>query len=147
MYLSPNFTIAEMTVSQEAVRRGIPNLPKQEHIANLQKLCNEILEPLREKIGRPIVVTSGFRSEAVNKFVGGSKTSDHMEGKAADIIVPGMTPLQVCQVIATINLPYRQCINEFGAWTHVSIGPQAKRELLSAKKDAEGKTFYLKGLT
>jgi hypothetical protein len=146
MYLSPNFTLAEMTVSQEAVRRGILNAPKQEHIANLQKLCNEILEPLRAKIGRPVVVSSGFRSASVNQFVGGSKTSDHMVGAAADIIVPGMTPLQVCQVISTINLPFKQCINEFDAWCHVSIGPHAKRELLSAKRDAEGKVFYLKGL-
>jgi hypothetical protein len=147
MFLSTHFTLAEMTVSQEAVRRGLDNRPKQEHISNLQRLCNDILEPLRAKIGKPIIVSSGYRSPAVNAAAGGSSTSDHMEGKAADIIVPGMTPLQVCQVIATINLPFKQCINEFNAWCHVSIGPQAKRELLSAKKDAEGKTFYVKGLT
>jgi hypothetical protein len=146
MFLSTHFTLEEMTVSQEAVRRGLDNRPKQEHISNLQKLCNEILEPLRAKIGKPIIVSSGYRSPAVNAAAGGSKTSDHMEGKAADIIVPGMTPLQVCQVIATINLPYKQLIQEFGAWTHVSVAPPMKREILTAKK-VDGNTVYTKGLT
>jgi hypothetical protein len=145
MYLSPNFTVAEMTVSQEAVRRGILNNPTQEHISNLQKLCNDILEPLRARIGRPIVVTSGFRSPAVNQFVGGSKTSDHMKGCAADILVPGVRPMEVCQIIATMNLPFKQCINEFHTWTHVSIG-EPKREILTATK-VGGKTIYTKGLT
>ena len=146
MYLSPNFTLAEMVVSQEAVRRGISNAPLQEHILNLQKLCNTVLEPLRAKIGKPIIVNSGFRSPEVNVLVGGSATSDHCHGRAADIVVPGMTPLQVCRVIATINLPFKQVIHEFEAWTHVSIGPPPKMEMLTAKR-IDGKTVYTKGLT
>ena len=149
MNLSPNFDLMEMVVSQEAARRGIPNIPKQSQIDNLQRLCHAILEPLRAKVARPIVVTSGFRSTAVNSLVGGSKTSDHCDGRAADILVPGLTPKQVCQTIIDLNLPFRQVIQEFGQWTHVSIdieGEQPRREVLTASK-YQGKTIYSKGLT
>ena len=149
MHLSPNFDLMEMVVSQEAARRGIPNIPKQSQIDNLQRLCNAILEPLRTKVARPIVVTSGFRSTAVNSLVGGSKTSDHCDGRAADILVPGLTPKQVCQTIIDLNLPFRQVIQEFGQWTHVSIeidSEAPRREVLTASK-YQGKTLYTKGLT
>lgn len=138
-----------MTVSQEAARRGIPNEPNQAQTQNLVRLCEQVLEPLRSKVG-PIVVSSGFRSVAVNSFIGGSASSDHCDGRAADILVPGKTPLQVAQIIATLELPYKQLIQEFGQWCHVSIeanNAKPKRELLTAKKDTQGKTFYLKGLT
>lgn len=149
MQLSPNFTLAEMTVSQEAARRDIPNLPKQSHVDNLQRLCYAILEPLRTKVGKPIVVNSGFRSTAVNSLVGGSKTSDHCDGRAADILIPGLTPKQVCQTIIDLKLPFKQVIEEFGVWTHVSIdiqGETPRREVLTASK-YNGKTIYSKGLT
>lgn len=149
MRISDHFTLEELTVSQEAARRGIPNVPNQAQTQNLVRLCETILEPLRNKVGGPIVVTSGFRSIAVNSFIGGSKTSDHCDGRAADILVPGKTPLQVCQIIAALNLPYKQVIHEFGQWCHVSIGAKGvkpKREMLTAKRDVEGKVFYLKGL-
>lgn len=148
MNLSPNFDLMEMVVSQEAARRGIPNTPKQSQIDNLQRLCYEILEPLRTKVNKPIVVNSGFRSTAVNSLVGGSRTSDHCDGRAADILVPGLTSKQVCQTIIDMKLPYKQVIEEFGQWTHVSIeieGEKPRNEVLTARR-VSGNTIYSKGL-
>lgn len=146
-YLSPHFTLAEMTVTQ--VRRA-DNAPSMSQMANLIRLCDHILEPLRNKVGGPVIVTSGYRSPEVNEIVGGSSKSAHCHGLAADIIVPGKSPLQVCKIIAMLDLPYEQLIQEFGRWTHVSI-PAAKtppkRAHLTASIGAEGKTFYVKGLS
>lgn len=148
MQLTPNFTLEEMTVSQEAARRGIPNVPGQDQIDALRRLCRDILEPLREALGKPIVISSGFRSQTINATVGGSKTSDHLYGRAADIIVPGYTPLAVAKKIVELQLPFKQVIEEFGSWVHVSIpeaGAAPKREQLTAIRRA-GRTVYEKGL-
>lgn len=147
MNLSPHFDLDEMTISQEAARRGLPNDPNAAQIGNLRGLCAYILEPLRIAVGRPVIVSSGFRSVAVNALVGGSKSSDHMAGLAADITVPGMTPLDVCQKITELKLPARQIIAEFGRWTHVSLSkaPDKPPELLTASR-VGGKVAYSKGL-
>jgi hypothetical protein len=149
--LSPHFTLDELTVSEYAVRNGIRNDPLPRALANLERLCVEILEPLRAFTGKPVVVLSGFRSQAVNKAVGGSQNSEHCDGRAADIIIPGLQTLDVCLLVVNISpvLRFNQCINEFGRWCHVSIPfglEEPRRELLTAKKDASGKTFYLRGL-
>ena len=79
------FSIEEMIKSDTAKAKGIGNTPSQEVIDNLTKLIEAVLDPLREWFGKPITVNSGYRCEALNKAVGGSKTSDHMTGRAADI--------------------------------------------------------------
>ena len=83
--LTEHFTLEEMVKSRTAERRGFDNTPGAYEIANLRLLCKKILEPARLEIGMPITVTSGFRSERVNKIVGGAKGSLHLVGKAADI--------------------------------------------------------------
>ncbi|EMK10130.1 MULTISPECIES: D-Ala-D-Ala carboxypeptidase family metallohydrolase [Leptospira] len=135
MNLSKNFTLSELTVTQTE----LPNVPDERQIANLKRLCETILEPLREAIGRPIQVNSGYRSPAVNRKVKGSVTSQHMAGEAADICVSGMSALDVVKVISRLNLPFHQLINEGTTtgvtWVHVSVAPQgikAKREILNA---------------
>ena len=147
--MTPHFTLPELTLSQEATRKGMKNIPSARHIINLGKLCNEILEPLRESVAAPISVSSGFRTPEVNEAVGGSRTSDHCDGRAADITIQGLTPLQVAERIVKLDLPFKQVINEFDQWCHVSIpliGESPKRERLTARKDVQGKTFYLRGL-
>ncbi|WP_420465630.1 D-Ala-D-Ala carboxypeptidase family metallohydrolase [Panacagrimonas sp.] len=121
MRLSPHFHLDEMTASETAARHGIANEPNETEIRNLACLCEEVLEPLRASIGRPIIVTSGFRCVELNRRLGSKDTSDHVAGRAADIKVHGLRPIEVCQRIADLELPYRQLIHEFGAWTHVSI--------------------------
>ncbi|EKO16422.1 MULTISPECIES: D-Ala-D-Ala carboxypeptidase family metallohydrolase [Leptospira] len=135
MNLSKNFTLSELTVTQT----GLPNDPDERQVVNLKRLCETILEPLREAIGKPIGINSGFRSPAVNRKVKGSVTSQHMAGEAADLCVAGMSTLDVVKTIVSLNLPFHQLINEgttTGAtWVHVSVAPQGikpKKEILNA---------------
>lgn len=89
MQLSKNFHLAEFVRSDTAIRRGIDNTPNIQHIMNLKFLCENILQPLRDKFG-PIVISSGFRNFALNKAVGGSASSQHMQGEACDIRIPSI---------------------------------------------------------
>ena len=92
-FLSPHFTLAEMCESQTAQKHGIANIPSPEAVANLRRLCENTLEPLREAIGLPIIITSGFRTKALNdKLAHASSTSQHMRGEAADFYV-GQSPV------------------------------------------------------
>jgi len=111
-----------------------------------------VLQPVRERFGMPVKVNSGFRSAAVNTKVGGSKTSDHCRGMAADIEIPGVANAELAQWIVD-NLIFRQVILEFytpgvpdSGWVHVSynLGDNKKQALTATKKD--GKTVYLSGL-
>lgn len=120
MNLSPHFTLDEMTVSQEAVRSGLKNEPDALQVEALGLLCVNVLEPLRARVKRPIVVSSGFRSKTVNARIGGSATSQHCRGEAADIIVPGMDTADVVDLIRAMRLPFDQVIDEFARWVHVS---------------------------
>lgn len=120
MNLSENFTLDEMTVSQEAVRSGVRNEPGEQHVEALQALCATVLQPLRDRLKRPIVVTSGFRSVNLNRRIGGSASSQHCKGEAADIMVPGMDTADVVDLIRAMRLPYDQVIDEFARWVHVS---------------------------
>ena len=149
--LSPNFSLEEMIFSETAIRLGIDNTPSDEEVRELTRLCTDLLQPLRDVLDTPIIVTSGFRNEAVNKAVNGSANSDHVQGRAADIKAIGLSPVQVCRVIQS-NLsiwPIKQAIHEFGGWTHLSIADlstgEPRRELLTATK-YEGRTRYVNGI-
>ena len=146
MQLSEHFELAEFLVSETAARRGITNEPTPEIIDNLRRLCQSVLEPLRVKLARPVVITSGYRSLALNRAVGGSPTSHHMQGRAADLIVPGITPLAVCQAASQLKLPCVQIIHEFGRWSHLSVAISNERTQLLTAKLAQGKTVYEPGL-
>jgi uncharacterized protein YcbK (DUF882 family) len=114
--MTPNFTLAELTVTDH---REFDNTPNESEKANLQRLA-EFLELVKTTLGgKPIMVNSAFRSKQVNDAVGSKDTSQHRIGCAADIRVPGMTPDEV--VKALMGLPYDQIIREFDRWTHISI--------------------------
>lgn len=121
--MTPNFTLEELTRSSTADMRGISNEPGKTETANLQRLADTILQPLRDHIKQPIVITSGYRASEVNKIVGGSKRSQHMLGQAADIRVSNMSVAELVSIIDMLDLPYHQLINEFDSWVHVSIAP------------------------
>lgn len=146
MQLSEHFELAEFLVSETAARRGIANEPTPEIIENLRRLCQLVLEPLRVKLARPVVITSGYRSPALNRAIGGSPTSHHMQGRAADLIVPGITPLAVCQAASQLKLSCVQIIHEFGRWTHLSVAISNERTQLLTAKLSQGKTVYEPGL-
>lgn len=138
MKLSPNFTLAEMTASQIAERHGIDNAPDEQQIDNLILLCDEILEPLRAAVG-PIIVTSGFRCLRLNRKLGSRDTSYHVFGRAADIKVRSMAPLDLCRKIVDMQLPYDELISEYATadgrgWCHVAValqGTTPRREVKS----------------
>ena len=148
MKLTKNFSLDEMSKSMTAERLGIDNTPNDEIIKNLKLLCEKILQPLRDEIGSPIRVSSGYRSPALNTAIGGSsKTSDHIEGLAGDISNPSGDNKLLFDLIIEMDLPFKQLIWEFGddkqpQWIHVSVDPlQPKNEVLKAYKK-DGRTKY-----
>ena len=145
MKLSPNFSLEELTFSQTAIRRGIDNTPTKQGIKKLKTLCETILEPLRELIGKPIRISSGYRSPALNQAIGGSATSQHCHYEAVDFTVIGWTVEQTYQFIKHSGIPYRQLIQEFDSWIHIAMtnGDSKKNENLRAVKK-NGKAVYLK---
>ena len=141
MNLSKHFTLEELTLSDYAIRNDIDNTPDSDAVLNLITLCDKVLEPLRDIVKRPIQITSGYRSPFVNLGIGGSRTSQHSEGKAADIVVPNMSIDELFD-IASKFVPFDQCIHEFSRWLHISYNGQANRkEVLWAVKE-NGKTVY-----
>jgi zinc D-Ala-D-Ala carboxypeptidase len=139
MNLAKNFTLEELCYSIWAVRNKIDNMPNEEQIENLKLLCENILQPLRDALGLPIHSNSGFRNPEVNLAVGGAKNSQHQEGKADDITVVGMTPMDVIKKIVELKLPFDQLIFEYGQWAHVSFNKEGNRgQLLSKTHDVEG---------
>lgn len=149
MKLTDNFELEELVVSVTAKQLGIDNTPPAPVAANLQRLAQLVLQPLREHVGRPVVVKSGYRSEHLNRVVGGVQGSDHITGCAADIVVPGMKARDVCMTIIAMRLGYKQVILEGHAWTHVSvpaIGELPKREQLTAVFGPGG-AQYLQGIS
>lgn len=140
MKLSANLSLAEMISSDSAKRNGIDNNPTKEHLANLKLWASNIFQPIRDHFGRSIYVSSGYRSKALNKFVGGSQTSQHSRGEAGDIDMDGseITNLEIFMFIKD-NLEFDQLIWEFGTkdepdWVHVSYsstGKQRKQVLVS----------------
>ena len=142
--LSAHFTLEEMIASQEAARRGLDNTPSADVLEHLGDMCAK-LEDVRALLGRPILISSGYRSPQLNAAIGGAANSAHMSGYAVDFICPGFgPPLAVCQEIEKAGLSYDQLIHEFGAWTHLSFDPQLRRESLRIFKDGRG---YQIGLT
>ncbi len=119
--LSAHFSLDEMTVSQTATRLDLDNDPDEKQTDNLRRLC-ETLEQVRQVLGKPITVSSGFRSPAVNAAVGGVPTSEHCDGRAADIICPAYgNPYQVAMAIANAGVAFNQLIIEYGRWVHISV--------------------------
>lgn len=146
--LTDHFSLAELTASETAARRGIDNTPSPEIVKNLIRTV-QLLERVRVLLGsKAILVSSGYRSPALNAAVGGSKTSAHMQGLAADFICPGFgTPLAVCQRLESLGLEFDQLIQE-GTWVHIGLaaeGVKPRRQVLTAKFSA-GITSYRSGL-
>ena len=118
-----NFTMSELLHSDEANRNKINNIPNDKQILdNLLLLITECLQPIRNYIGKPIKVTSGYRCQTLNNLptIRGAKNSEHLTGRAADIVVSGMTPRQLIEKIKASGVEYRQLINEHNLWVHIS---------------------------
>ena len=128
------FTLNELIKSDAARRSKINNTPNKQEENNLIALVENILDPLREAYGKPIIVTSGFRCERLNKLVNGSKTSQHRTGQAADIRTVEDTieeNKKLFNLIQELNLPFDQLIDEYNYdWIHVSYSPRNRKQIL-----------------
>lgn len=126
------FTIKELCKSSTATAKGIDNSPNSEIVKNLEQLIDNILDPLRERYGKPITVNSGYRCSELNKAVGGSKTSQHMKGLAADITVGSPKKNKVLfDLIKEMDLPFDQLIDENKlSWVHVSYSTTPRKQIL-----------------
>lgn len=131
MQLSKHFTLEEMTRSETAARYGLNNKPSDAVIGRLTSTAF-CMEEVRELLGAPIHVTSGYRSRQVNVAVGGSRFSHHTLGYAVDFTCPRFgSPLKICRAIAASNIAFDQLIHEYGAWVHISFHPKLRREVLT----------------
>lgn len=149
MRLSENLTLAEVTKSATAKRKGISNEPTIEHMENLKAVAQNIFQPVRNHFGKPIAVTSGYRSADLNKAIGGSSTSQHCKGEAIDMdadVFGGVTNREIFEYIKD-NLDFDQLIYEFGDennpdWVHCSfISKGNRRQILRAVRK-NGRTSY-----
>jgi len=149
MKLSNNFSLAELVKSQTAERCGIDNDPDKEHIESLQKLCDEILQPIRDYFQKPVMISSGYRSPELSQKIGSSSRSQHCKGEAADIEIAGVSNKELADFIND-NLNFDQVILEFhnpdeinSGWVHVSyVGDRNRSEYLLAERDDYGKVRY-----
>lgn len=150
--LSTNFSLSELTKSETALRHGMDNTPGEVEITSLTVLAEQVLQPVRNHYKTGVKVNSGYRAPDVNASVGGSKTSDHCKGQAADIEIPGIANAELAQWIKD-NLKFTQIILEFytpgvpdSGWVHVSYDPlNLKCQCLTAMKE-NGKTVYKQGI-
>ena len=151
MLLSDNLSLAEAIYSATALRKGIANKPTQQHLINLKEVALHIFQPCREHFGKPLRVTSGYRSEELNKAIGGSSKSQHSKGEALDMqSTKGYTNKELFMYIKD-HLNFDQLIGEFPdnvgeyAWVHCSYKKEGNRgEVLIAYKDDNNKTKYTK---
>ena len=134
MKLSGHFSLAELTKSQTATRKGIDNKPTLEHIENLTELCVQILEPTRRNFGKPMIITSGYRSEELCEAIGSKSTSQHAKGEAADFEMFGIDNKELAKYIKN-NLVFDQLILEFynpddpsSGWVHCSYSKEENRK-------------------
>ena len=140
------FSIAELCRSDIARQYGISNTPNQEQIDNLTLLINKVLDPLREAYGKPICVTSGFRSQALNAKVGGASNSQHLNGQAADIVVyvkdangnkvvSKEENRKLFNLAQELHLPFDQLIDEYRfQWVHISFSKSRCRRQIIYKR-------------
>jgi|TARA_B100000768_G_scaffold111971_1_gene103728 zinc D-Ala-D-Ala carboxypeptidase len=146
MKLSKNFTRQEIERSNTAKRLGISNEMSEKHLANMTKLLDNIIQPLRESLG-PIRISSGYRGKDLNRAIGGSRKSQHCKGQALDIQFwqdGKMMNELIYEWILDSGVEFDQMINEFDfSWIHISlVGVDNRNQVLEAYKDEDGDTKY-----
>ena len=148
MKLSANFTLSELTKSQTAVRKNIKNEPSTAHVENLIHLAETVLQPVRDHFGKPVVISSGYRSPELCEAIGSSAKSQHAKGEAADFEIPGVDNMQLATWINK-NTNFDQLILEFyepgdpnSGWVHCSAVREGSRAQVLKASKVEGRTKY-----
>lgn len=141
--LSRYHTLAELLHSDTAREHRIDNNPPPELRPNLERLAQG-LDQVRELLGHPLEISSGYRSPELNAAVGGTGTSQHCQGLACDFVCPAFgAPLEIAQAIGASDIEFDQCILEYGRWVHLSFSSTPRRRTLTIYSSSEG---YLEGL-
>lgn len=122
-----NFKISELIYSETAIIKSINNMPDINSLDNLLDLIFYCLQPIRDKLNEPMIITSGFRCKEINKLVGGAYNSQHLYGQAADFVVKKYTPSQIIEKIKKSNIEFDQLINEYNKWVHISFNKGKNR--------------------
>jgi len=148
MKLSANFTLSELTKSQTAVRKNIKNEPSTAHVENLIHLAETVLQPVRDHFGKPVVISSGYRSPELCEAIGSSSKSQHARGEAADFEIMGVDNMQLAMWINK-NTDFDQLILEFyepgdpnSGWVHCSAVREGSRAQVLKASKVEGRTKY-----
>ena len=148
MKLSENFSLKELTKSQTAVRKGINNEPGTAEIENLIHLAESVLQPVREHFGKPVMISSGYRSPALCEAIGSSTKSQHARGEAADFEIHGVDNKELATWISK-NTTFDQLILEFydegdpnSGWVHCSAVTEGPRKQVLRASKVEGRTKY-----
>jgi zinc D-Ala-D-Ala carboxypeptidase len=130
--LSETFSMADMTISETAARKGINNVPTGQELVNLKSTADR-MEDLRRSLGGAVIsISSAYRSRALNAEIGGSNNSDHTRGLAVDFTCSSLgTPYQVCQRIEAAGVKFDQLIHEFGRWVHIGFGSRMRQQSLT----------------
>ena len=144
MNLSPHFSLAELVASQVATRKGIYNTPAAAVVANLTRLA-AMLEQVRALVAAPITISSGYRSPALNRAVGGAASSAHVLGLAADISTNKLAPKALALLIRQSGIVFDQLIYE-GTWVHIGLSAGAPRRQVLTAKFAGGSVSYVTGI-
>ena len=122
------FNISEFIHSDKAILHRINNVPDITSLDNLLNLIYYVLNPLRERIGKPIIITSGYRCKKLNEIVGGVPNSQHTTGEAADFVINGLKTAEIINLIQNTNIEYDQLINEYNKWLHISYRKEKNRQ-------------------
>ena len=148
MKLSTNFSLSEMTKSQTATRKGINNEPSTAHVENLIHLAESVLQPVRDHFGKPVMISSGYRSPELCEAIGSSSKSQHARGEAADFEIMGVDNMQLAMWINK-NTNFDQLILEFyepgdpnSGWVHCSAVTEGPRKQVLRASKVEGRTKY-----
>lgn len=137
MQLSEHFSLSELTITET----GLENSPIGDELESLYRLA-EVLEQVRFELGHPVIISSGYRSPAVNSIVGGSKSSAHLKGLAADFTCPGFgTPKEICIALIDAQIRFDQIILEYkdgthnkgGDWVHLGLKPEGSRQMVMTR--------------
>ena len=152
MQLSEHFKLNEFTKSETAIRKRIDNTPGPAHASNLQKVCEKILEPVRNHFQKPVRINSGYRGPALNSAVGGSSKSQHCNGEAVDFEIDGLANPELAKWVAA-NCDFDQIILEFydpkegpnSGWVHASYSEGKNRKQILTAVSVSGKTVYKPG--
>jgi uncharacterized protein YcbK (DUF882 family) len=132
--ISKNFTLEELCYSNTAVEKGLKNIPNENQVESLKTLVINLLQPIRDLYGKPMYINSGFRSPEVNKAVNGSPTSDHMNGKSADVKTDN--PRALFNLVRNSGLSFDQIIL-YPTFVHMSF---------RSKETNRNQTLYAKGV-